>query len=559
MKTRNFTQKKQYFSNNSFCHKNNSYNKMIRNDCKDFVKNFTIYHNFDLICFQKCSNWILKLSKITHNKISYSNELLGRINEKNIVYDKKYNIQNDLSKYFPIDMRNNQRFSLDKNIPKIPLLITFNFEDLKNKEKNEFFTQLNSDYSNLLFEIDLNANLHENKNIFKDNINFKVKGFDILKSIQNKISSLKINKIIEINNEELFFENYVFNNIQCSFGIGFSISKNNLINYFKLKNYTFLENKIKITKLFLNYSLPLIVFSRPKKIPNQLYNNNNINKIINYNNINNYISNNFCNFHSFMTYTTPFIYESEELKIKNILDSFINPSLFGINCLFKLDNLKFTNIRYFPTLNSLYINILHNSSSNSNNNSTLDGSFLSKSSEDKENKNSRIKNNIFFKESVKEIYNMANYTEQYKKIQKNFPEIEELELGEINNDSYFSLIWTPIKTFQNKNFDCIEFDNMNNISFEIFYKFKSGVLDGHYLTVSGIKEKNIKGVNIDGENIFQLFDYFMFSNNSIIPIPYMKNYSFHLFQQQQILTVNKHLFCALKNNINNNSFFGMSE
>jgi hypothetical protein len=260
-----------------------------------------------------------------------------------------------------------------------------------------------------------------------------------------------------------------------------------------------------------------------------------------------------------MTYTTPFIYESEELKIKTVLDSFINPSLFGINCLFKLDNLKFTNIRYFPTLNSLYINILHNSSSNSNNNSTLDGSFLSKSSEDKENKNNRIKNNIFFKESVKEIYNMANYTEQYKKIQKNFPEIEELELGEINNDSYFSLIWTPIKTFQNKNFDCIEFDNMNNISFEIFYKFKSGVLDGHYLTVSGIKEKNIKGVNIDGENIFQLFDYFMFSNNSIIPIPYMKNYSFHLFQQQQILSVNKHLFCALKNNINNNSFFGMSE
>ena len=39
----------------------------------------------------------------------------------------------------------------------------------------------------------------------------------------------------------------------------------------------------------------------------------------------------------------------------------------------------------------------------------------------------------------------------------------------------------------------------------------------------------------------------------------MKNYSFHLFQQQQILSVNKHLFCALKNNINNNSFFGMSE
>ena len=251
---------------------------------------------------------------------------------------------------------------------------------------------------------------------------------------------------------------------------------------------------------------------------------------------------------------TPFIYETEELKIKNILESFIKPSLFGINCLFKLDNLKYTNIKYFPTLNSLYINTINNSSSNSNNNSTLDGSFLSKSSEDKENKNNRIQNNIFFKEPIKEIYNMPNYIEQYNKIQTNFPEIKELELGEINNDSYFSLIWSPIKSFQNKNFNCIEFDNMNNISFEIFYKFKSGVLDGHYLTVTGIKEKNIKGIDMNGENLFQFFEFFMFSNKNIIPIPYMKNYNYLLFQQQQIFNMNKNLFWALKNNIKNNSF-----
>ena len=559
MKTRNsnFSQNKVFFSNNSLCYKNNSYNKMNKNHCKDFLKNFTIDHNFDLICFQKCSNWILKLSMISSkNKISHSKEFSGGIKEKNIYYDKKYNIQNELSNYFPIDVRNNQRFSLDKNQPKIPLLITFNFEDLNNKEENEFFTHLNSNYSNLLFEIDLNANLHENKNIFKDNINFRVKGFDILKSIQNKINSLKINKIIEYNNEELFFDNYVFNNIQCSFGIGFSISKNNLINYLKLKNYSIFEKEIKITKIFLNYSLPLIVFSRTNKIPNQISNNSNTINKSNYNNINNnnLFSNNFCNFHSLMTYTTPFIYETEELKIKNILESFIKPSLFGINCLFKLDNLKYTNIKYFPTLNSLYINTINNSSSNSNNNSTLDGSFLSKSSEDKENKNNRIQNNIFFKEPIKEIYNMPNYIEQYNKIQTNFPEIKELELGEINNDSYFSLIWSPIKSFQNKNFNCIEFDNMNNISFEIFYKFKSGVLDGHYLTVTGIKEKNIKGIDMNGENLFQFFEFFMFSNKNIIPIPYMKNYNYLLFQQQQIFNMNKNLFWALKNNIKNNSF-----
>ena len=279
MKTRNynFHQKKPYFSNNSLCYRNSFHNKMNKNENKETLKNISINHNFDLICFQKCSIWILKLSmSSSKNKNIISNELSGGINENHIFIEKKFNIQNELSSYFPIDIRNNQRFSLDKNQPKIPLLITFNFDDL-NKEKNEEFTKLNSDFSNSLFEIDLNANLHEYKNIFKDNINFKVKGFDIMKSIQNKINGLKINKIIDIHGENLFFENYVFNNIQCSFGIGFSISKNSLINYLKLKNYSIFENEIKITKIFLNYSLPLIVFTKTNLIQQQNFNNNNIN------------------------------------------------------------------------------------------------------------------------------------------------------------------------------------------------------------------------------------------------------------------------------------------
>ena len=552
MKTRNYTfhQKKSFFSNNSLCYRNSFHNKMNKNENKETLKNITINHNFDLICFQKCSNWILKLSmSSSKNKNSFSTELSGGISENHIFIEKKFKIQNELSSYFPIDIRNNQRFSLDKNQPKIPLLITFNFDDL-NKEKNEVFTKLNSDFSNSLFEIDLNANLHEYKNIFKDNINFKVKGFDIMKSIQNKINGLKINKIIDINGENLFFENYVFNNIQCSFGIGFSISKNSLINYLKLKNYSIFENEVQIAKIFLNYSLPLIVFTKTNILQQQ---NNNIN---NTNNNINLIHQNFCNFHSFMTNTTPFIYESEEMKIKTILDSFKKSSIFGIDCLFKLDNLKFTNIKYFPILNSLYINSINNS----NNTSTLDGSFFSKSSEDKENKNTHSQNNIYFKESIKEIYNMPNYIEQYKTIEKNFPEIDELELGEIGNDSYFSLIWSPLKSIKDNNLYCVECDSLNNISFEVFYKFKSGINNGHYLTVSGIKEKNIKGFDINGENIFPYFEYFWFSNKNIIPLPFMKNYNFLLFQQQQTMIMNKNLFYALKNNSNNNkSFLGISE
>ena len=56
--------------------------------------------------------------------------------------------------------------------------------------------------------------------------------------------------------------------------------------------------------------------------------------------------------------------------------------------------------------------------------------------------------------------------------------------------------------------------------------------------------------------------YFLISNifDNIVPLPFMKNYNFLLFQQQQNMIMNKNLFYALKNNSNNNkSFLGISE
>ena len=50
-----------------------------------------------------------------------------------------------------------------------------------------------------------------------------------MKSIHNKINSLKMDKIYKMKGDELYFENYIFNNIQCSIGVGFVISKNNII------------------------------------------------------------------------------------------------------------------------------------------------------------------------------------------------------------------------------------------------------------------------------------------------------------------------------------------
>ena len=175
MNSRKFQNPNKNFNSN-ICY--NSNNKTLNNSCNHITRN-TIYHNYDLICFQKCSKWILTLSMISSkNKKSFSNDFIGKINEKNInnCFDiKNFNIQNELYNFFPIDIKSNQRFVLEKNQRKIPLIISFDFNDNFNKEKkNEFSTNLNNEYSNSLFEIELNAFLHEDNkiNIFKDNINF---------------------------------------------------------------------------------------------------------------------------------------------------------------------------------------------------------------------------------------------------------------------------------------------------------------------------------------------------------------------------------------------------
>ena len=93
---------------------------------------------------------------------------------------------------------------------------------------------------------------------------------------------------------------------------------------------------------------------------------------------------------------------------------------------------------------------------------------------------------------------------------------------------------------------------MNSISFEVFYKFKTGIYNGHYMNVFGIKEKNIKGNNIPELN-FPIYQFFWFSNKSIVPIPFVNNYNFILFQQQNMI-FNQNLFCFLKNYVNNNFF-----
>ena len=155
--------------NSNNLNQNNTLNNYPNSQLNFFPKNvnqnqYKINHNYDIICFQKCSNWTLNLSFISNkNKKIFSHNFYGIIENKNIYsFPNQQNIlSNELSSYFPIDLKENQRFVLDKNQHKIPLLITFDFSLEMNNKNNEFFTKVTNDYSFNLFELDINAKLNE--------------------------------------------------------------------------------------------------------------------------------------------------------------------------------------------------------------------------------------------------------------------------------------------------------------------------------------------------------------------------------------------------------------
>ena len=501
-------------------------------------ENTSIHHIHDIINFQKCSNWFLNLSHISNkNKKINSQNFLGVIENKNIFsFSNEQNIlPYELSSYLPINIKEYQRFVLDNNQQKIPLLMTFDFNYPNNSQNHEFFTKITNNYSSNIFELEINAELNENKQkVFKENINFRVNGFDILKSIRNKIDEVTILIINSCKEDYFYFDTYVFNNVQCSFGITFSISRENLINYINFGgNYSFYDFNIRINKLYINYNLPIIVFSNcnNKKINHFENNLTHINKLC---------ANSICNINIFFTNTTPFINETNHININNFLKSFSNTSKYGIDCLFKIDFYTFVKISYFPILSRIYLNINNIKSPNkstkdsSNNNSTAN--YFSFFQNDEKIVDPQ---KIFIEENFNSISKFPNYIEQINKVFETHPEFEMINLDDIGEDSYFSIIWIP--NYKSK-------DNLPIISFEVFYLYKTGINNSHFLTVLGVIERN--GLELGNNFQNYNFDYFWFSDMNNRQGIYTSNsynkmnYIFELYY-----TINKNYYLQLKNNI----------
>ena len=77
---------------------------------------------------------------------------------------------------------------------------------------------------------------------------------------------------------------------------------------------------------------------------------------------------NFCNWHSVMTSTTPFVLESEKVSVvKDILNAFTKAALFGAKCTFKFSNSRYSQVNYFPSISSISL-VIQEANYNANHN-----------------------------------------------------------------------------------------------------------------------------------------------------------------------------------------------
>ena len=189
-------------------------------------------------------------------------------------------------------------------------------------------------------------------------------------------------------------------------------------------------------------------------------------------------------------------------------------------------------------------NINSNYYINSHNSSINYLSYLTSGNEKEKLINPQI---IYIDENINSVSNKLNYIEQINKIFKLHSEFDIIDLSNIDKDSYFSIIWVPNYKL-NQNFPLI--------SFEVFYQFKSGINNVHYLTILGIIEKNKFEIE---QNKFSIsnFDYFWFANLFLRQGIYNhNNYTYNndaIFNEQlkQSIYMNKITYMRLKDKIIN--------
>ena len=485
------------------------------NEKINYYRNERIFSKFqnenNFSYFLHNSNWIIELGTDNESNTKNVENLHGKIDKNEIPkFNQLNNIFPNFDLVLPINIKENQMLIFDSKQEKIFLKYIFPI----NLKYGSMLRNVNKDLINHIFDFNLTGELN-NKKIFSEPIHFQVKGFDIVKSIVKTLN----NKGINIQSKEKKYKVIctVFNNIQLTFLTEFSISFENLtkIYTFPIKKITSInEYNIKINKIILIYCLQYtslirkinsinyfnaycnsnkqLIYQKNMKINNKFNENKKINKP--------YF--NYSNWHNFMTLTTPIIYEKDDLPVMNIFNSITKPSIFGIDINLKDENNTFHNVKYFPVIGKIFIeteklNISHSNSTKSSSNSFNINEVVYEK---------KLQTIFFFNENHTFINEIPSYSQQIRSFIENNPEINDVILNEVSDNSYFSLIWIPSCTYLNYN-SCKkgQISKFEMPTFQIYYKFKSFSQCSYkiqFLSVIGIGEKNYKSK----------FNYTVFNN-----------------------------------------------
>lgn len=238
-----------------------------------------------------------------------------------------------------------------------------------------------------------------------------------------------------------------------------------------------------------------------------------------------------------MTSTTPLVYDSDEISLRTFFSFFEKPSVFGLDCVFRSKNKKILS-KYSPTLSSMYVEINTSSNMSDQVNSSFSSissrmtNDMNKTTSGLRQQNSHVNintpnfetlthhsnstaetllhiedENFLFEqlkksdnsvsvisfEEDKVLYNRDIMSQKLEELFKNHPDLENATIGDISENSYFSILWTPTKS---SNFF------QNNTSFLVYYKFRN-----KHLSYS------IKFLPVMGVVSNKTDDEFWFSNN----------------------------------------------
>ena len=366
----------------------------------------------------------------------------------------------------------------------------------------------------------------------------------------------------------LYSQPYVYNNVNNNHYDQYY--NNGYGNYYINNNYMSNRNP------HLNYMMRYNNNTNVNKMkiyhqPNVMLNlNTNI-----YNNVKN--SKNLCNWHVFMTNSTPLIYDTDELSLREFFNFYDKPSVIGLGCILKSKCRKIL-CSYLPTLSSLYVELINSS------NDQVNSSFSSMSSKktdtnlNAENQSNKIvsgfrnqannfnlplntsnletltyhsnstveslfleEENFLFEKKKKSdnmtsvinftedqiLFNRQVLTSRLDELYKKYPELDTATLGDISENSYFSLLWTPIKSL---NLLPI------NTSFLVYYKFRNKQFS-----------YSIKFLNVLGVTSNKCDEDFWFTNQILIETSIMNEVIMNLLAEDFLR--NKHQFYQYKESL----------